>query len=56
MMRYLFLKEENLVHNYDLDFETQSVESIPYFVQEFDDATGKRNPDAVAVVDPATHV
>ena len=37
---------QNLVHNYDLDFETQSVESVPYFVQEFDDATGQRNPDA----------
>ena len=37
---------ENLVTNYDLDFEAQSVESVPYYVQEFDDETGERNPDA----------
>ena len=37
---------ENLVTNYDLDFETQSVEPVPYYVQEFDDTTGQRHPDA----------
>jgi len=37
---------ENLVHNYDLDFEAQSVESVPYFVQEIDPTTGERHPDA----------
>lgn len=36
----------NLVTNYDLDFEAASVEPVPYFVQEYDDATGERNPDA----------
>ena len=37
---------ENLVHNPGLDFEAHSVESVPYYVQEFDDATGERNRDA----------
>ncbi|MSP92311.1 MAG: hypothetical protein EXR79_10990 [Myxococcales bacterium] len=35
----------NLVHNNDLDFEKQSIESVPYYVQEFD-AHGRRHPDA----------
>lgn len=37
---------QNLVHNYDLDFEAQTVESVPYYVQEIDPITGQRNPDA----------
>ncbi len=37
---------QNLVTNYDLDFEAASVENIPFYVQEFDDATGERNRDA----------
>lgn len=37
---------QNLVTNYDLDFEAASIESIPYYVQEFNDATGARNDDA----------
>jgi len=37
---------QNLVTNYDLDFERASVEPVPYYVQEFDDATGQRNADA----------
>jgi hypothetical protein len=37
---------QNMVHNYDLDFEAASVEPVPYFVQEYDDATGERHPDA----------
>lgn len=37
---------QNLVTNYDLDFEAETVEPVPYYVQEFDDATGRRNPDA----------
>jgi hypothetical protein len=36
----------NLVTNYDLDFEAASIEPIPYYVQEFDSATGERNADA----------
>lgn len=36
----------NLVNNYSLDFERTTVESVPYFVQEFDPVTGRRNPDA----------
>jgi len=36
----------NLVTNYDLDFEAASVEPVPYYVQEFDDDTGERHPDA----------
>jgi hypothetical protein len=36
----------NLVQNYSLDFDRTSVESVPYFVQEFDPITGERNPDA----------
>ncbi len=39
---------QNLVHNYDLDFERESIESVPYYVQEIDPVTGKRNPDAPA--------
>lgn len=35
----------NLVHNYDIAFETASIESVPYHVQEFG-PDGKRNPDA----------
>ncbi len=38
----------NLVLNYSLDFEKSSVESVPYYVQEFDPVTGARNPDAPA--------
>ena len=37
---------QNLVHNYQLDFEAASVESVPYYVQETDPDTGERNPDA----------
>jgi hypothetical protein len=36
----------NLVHNYNLDFESESIESVPYFVQEYDPVTGERHPDA----------
>ncbi|MBN2360971.1 MAG: hypothetical protein JXR83_16060, partial [Deltaproteobacteria bacterium] len=45
--RYLRVDwSQNLVHNYDLDFESQSVESVPYYVQEVDPITGQRHPDA----------
>lgn len=37
---------QNLVHNYQLDFESASVEPVPYFVQEIDPKTGQRHPDA----------
>ena len=37
---------QNLVHNYDLDFEAASVESVAYYVQEVDPLTGKAHPDA----------
>lgn len=37
---------QNLVHNYQLSFERQSVESVPYYVQEIDPRTGERHPDA----------
>ena len=37
---------QNQVHNYQLDWEAQSVESVPYYVQEFDPITGERHPDA----------
>jgi hypothetical protein len=37
---------QNLVTNYDLDWEAASVESVPYYVQEYDDDTGRVNPDA----------
>ena len=46
---------ENLVHNYNLDFETQSVESIPYYVQAFDEATGDRNPDAPLIEEDGSY-
>lgn len=36
----------NLVHNYTLSFEAASVEPVPYYVQEFDEETGERHPDA----------
>lgn len=35
----------NLVHNYQLDFERKSIESVPYYVQETNQ-DGTRNPDA----------
>ena len=38
--------KENLVTNYQLDFEAASVESVPYYVQEKNPETGERNPDA----------
>ncbi|MFZ5470138.1 MAG: zinc-dependent metalloprotease [Myxococcota bacterium] len=37
---------QNLVHNYELDFERASVEPVPYYVQEIDPSTGQRHPDA----------
>lgn len=37
---------QNLVHNYQLDFEAVSIESVPYYVQEVDPETGARHPDA----------
>ena len=37
---------QNLVTNYNLDFESTSIESVPYYVQEFDKDTGERNVDA----------
>ncbi len=37
---------QNLVTNYNLDFEAASIESIPYFVQQFDNETGLPNRDA----------
>jgi len=37
---------ENKVHNYQLDFETQSVESVPYYVQDTDPTTGQPHRDA----------
>ncbi len=35
----------NQVHNYQLDFERKSIESVPYYVQETN-TDGTRNPDA----------
>ena len=46
---------QNLVTNYDLDFEAQSVEPVPYYVQEFDDATGERHPDAPLFEDDGSY-
>lgn len=37
---------QNLVHNYNLDFEAQSVEPVAYYVQEIDPLTGEPHPDA----------
>lgn len=37
---------ENLVHNYRLNFERLSIESVPYFVQAIDPETGRPHPDA----------
>lgn len=43
----------NQVTNYQLDFESQSIEPVPYFVQE-QNPDGTRNPDAPLFdVDPA---
>ncbi len=37
---------ENLVTNYQLNFESQATESVPYYVQDTNPETGERNPDA----------
>lgn len=37
---------QNNVHNYAMSFEAQSVEPVPYYVQEIDPDTGERHPDA----------
>ncbi len=42
----------NQVHNYQLDFEAHSIESVPYYVQDLQD--GKPNPDA-PTFDKAAH-
>ncbi len=39
----------NLVHNYQLDFETESIELVPYFVQQTQ-ADGTPHPDAPLLV------
>lgn len=39
----------NLVTNYDLDFETASIEPVPFYVQALND-DGTRNPDAPVFV------
>ena len=37
---------QSLVHDYRLSWDRETLESIPYFVQETDPDTGERNPDA----------
>ena len=37
---------KNMVTNAQLDFEVESAESVPYYVQEIDPKTGERHPDA----------
>ncbi len=37
---------QNLVNAYDFDLDMESLESVPYYVQEIDPNTGKPNPDA----------
>jgi hypothetical protein len=44
----------NLVTNADLSWEAASAEPVPYFVQEFDDATGLRHRDAPVFEPDAT--
>ncbi len=44
---------QNLVHNYQFDFETQSVESIPYYVQDLED--GSVHPDAPLFADDESY-
>ena len=44
----------NQVHNYQLDFERKSIESVPYYVQETN-TDGTRNPDAPLFEDDGSY-
>jgi hypothetical protein len=46
---------ESKVHNLQLDFESQSVESVPYYVQDTDPLTGEPHPDAPYFTDDGTY-
>jgi hypothetical protein len=46
---------KNNVHNFDLDFESASVEPVAYFVQETDPDTNERHPDAPVFAEDGTY-
>lgn len=46
---------QNLVTNYNLDFEATSIESVPYFVQDINQETGERNEDAPLIEEDGSY-